>query len=935
MGDPTHLQKRVYYKNKRPRQFGRASVCGNLETRFNRTTVPPNINVMTASVKFIKLSRTLPGIVAALILTPQFITAQDFAPAALATGSTVTSETAVVDNPDGNYDQTTDIRFISATTFQATVTGSVSTGNYSYIKTGPTTGTLTYTSNYSEQGYFETETATIFLTFTNFGVGTLTSSGTYSGNNNGNAFNGSFTSTGTFTFNGPFISNVTDSSVAEDTSTEAIPFTVGDGQTAGGGLTVTRSSSNTTLVPLANVILGGSGNNRMVTITPVPNLSGTSIITLTVSDGTYTTSDTFLLTVVAVNDAPTISDVTDKQTNQATSTGAIPFTIGDIETAAGSLTVTRASSNTTLVPVAGIVLGGSGASRNVTITPAVGQSGSAIITLTVSDGVLTASDTFLLTVAAVNSAPTISNVTDKSTNEDTATTAIPFTVGDAQTAAGSLAVTRSSSNTTLVPLANVVLSGSDSSRTVTITPAPNQFGTSTITLTVSDGALTASDTFLLTVVSVNDAPTVSNVTDRPTNEDTSTGAITFTVGDVETAAGSLTVTRASSNTTVVPLANVVLGGSGASRTVTVTPVANQTGTSLITLNVSDGSLTATDTFLLTVVAVNDAPTISDVTNKSTNEDTAITAIPFSVGDIDTDPTSLVLSAGSSNLTLVPLDRISFGGSGASRTVSIAPAANQTGTSTITLSVSDGTLSTSDTFLLTVVAVNDAPTISDVTDKSTNKATSTGAIPFSIGDAETAPGSLTVTRASSNTNLVPLANIVLGGSGASRTVMVTPAANQTGMATITLTVSDGFLNASDTFVLTVVDGKSLAGWRQTYFQNPANSGNGADLNDFDKDGIVNLLEFALGTIPNDSASSIRLVSQTEMFGGQPYLTLTVPKPPGITGITYVVEVSSSLDRWASGAGNTTVITNDSTTLKVRDNTPAIGGRRYIRLKVTNP
>ena len=786
---------------------------------------------MTASVKFIKIPRALPGLFAALILAPQFTTAQDFAPAALATGSTVTSETAVVDNPDWNYDQTTDIRFTSATTFQATVEGSVSTGNYSYTKTGLTTGTLTYTSNYSEPGYFETETATVFLTFTNFGVGTLTSSGTYSGNYDGDAFNGSFTSTGTFTFNGPFISNVTDRSVAEDTSTGAIPFTVGDGQTAGGALTVTRSSSNTTLVPLASVMLGGSGNNRTVTITPAHNLSGTSTITLTVSDGTYTTSDTFLLTVVAVNDAPTISDVTDKQTNQATSTGAIPFTVGDIETAAGSLTVTRASSNTTLVPVAGIVLGGSGASRNVTITPAAGQSGSAIITLTVSDGSLTASDTFLLTVVAVNSAPTISNLTDKSTNEDTATTAIPFTVGDAQTAAGSLTVTRSSSNTSLVPLANVVLGGSDASRTVTITPAPNQFGTSTITLTVSDGTLTASDTFLLTVVSVNDAPTVSDVADRPTNEETSTGAITFTVGDVETAAGSLTVTRASSNTTLGPLANVVPGGSGASRTVTVTPAANQTGTSTITLSVSDGTLTASDTFLLTV--------------------------------------------------------------------------------------------------------NDAPTISDVTDKSTNKATSTGAIPFTIGDAETAAGSLTVTRASSNTTLVPLANVVLGGSGASRTVTVTPAANQTGTATITLTVSDGSLNASDTFVLTVVDGQSLAGWRQTYFQNPANSGDGADLNDFDKDGIVNLLEFALGTFPNDSASSIQLVSQTEMSGGQPYLTLTVPKPPGITGITYVVEVSGSLDGWASGAANTTVITNDSTTLKVRDNTPAIGGSRYIRLKVTNP
>ncbi len=101
--------------------------------------------------------------------------------------------------------------------------------------------------------------------------------------------------------------------------------------------------------------------------------------------------------------------------------------------------------------------------------------------------------------ANTNTPPTITNVTDKSTDEDTATSAIAFTVGDPETAAASLIVSRASSNISLVPLANVVLGGSGASRTVTITPAANQSGTTTITLTVSDGTLTASDTFVLTV----------------------------------------------------------------------------------------------------------------------------------------------------------------------------------------------------------------------------------------------------------------------------------------------------------------------------------------------------------------------------------------------------------------------------------------------------
>jgi formylglycine-generating enzyme required for sulfatase activity len=98
--------------------------------------------------------------------------------------------------------------------------------------------------------------------------------------------------------------------------------------------------------------------------------------------------------------------------------------------------------------------------------------------------------------------------------------------------------------------------------------------------------------------------------------------------------------------------------------------------------------------------------------------------------------------------------------------------------------------------------NSAPTISDIAAQTITAGNNTGAIAFTIGDAQTAAGSLTLSGSSSNTTLVPNANIVFGGSGANRTVTVTPASSQTGTATITVTVSDGSLSASDTFLLTV-------------------------------------------------------------------------------------------------------------------------------------
>ena len=208
-----------------------------------------------------------------------------------------------------------------------------------------------------------------------------------------------------------------------------------------------------------------------------------------------------------------------------------------------------------------------------------------------------------------------------------------MTLGDAETAAADLTLSASSSAQGLVPDANIVLGGSGASRTVTVTPASNQSGSATITLTVSDGAASTTDTFVLTVDAVNDAPTISDVSSLSTNEDTATSALAVTLGDAD--ADDLTLSASSSAQGLVPDANIVLGGSGASRTVTVTPASNQSGSATITLTVSDGTASSTDTFVLTVDAVNDAPTISDVSSLSTNEDTATSALAVTLGDVET------------------------------------------------------------------------------------------------------------------------------------------------------------------------------------------------------------------------------------------------------------------------------------------------------------
>jgi len=205
-------------------------------------------------------------------------------------------------------------------------------------------------------------------------------------------------------------------------------------------------------------------------------------------------------------------------------------------------------------------------------------------------------------------------------------------------------------------------------------------------------------------------------------------------------------------------------------------------------------------------AANQPPAISSIGNVFTSADTQVGPLAFIVGDAESPATSLTVSANSSDLNLFPLATIHFSGSASNRTITLNPATGQSGSAQITVSVSDGTAITSTSFQVTVVSLrpppNNPPTISAITNQYTPLNTATAPIPFTIADAETAASSLTVSGISSNQKLVPDANIVFGGSDANRTVVITPAKNQSGAVNITVAVSDGTDSTSNTFVLNV-------------------------------------------------------------------------------------------------------------------------------------
>ena len=290
----------------------------------------------------------------------------------------------------------------------------------------------------------------------------------------------------------PTITAVANQVIVEDTPTAALAFTVGDGQTAAASLVVTASSSNPSLVPNngAALALGGSGASRTMTVTPQPNANGQSTITLSVNDGLLTTTTSFLLTVTAVNDLPVVSAIAAQSINEDQSL-AVPFTISDVETAAASLSLQVSSTNTALVGGAGLVLGGSGANRTLTLTPAADQWGTSTITITVSDGTASVPSAFSFTVMAVNDPPVLSGVVPLVSTTTGVPTSFPVTVFDPDTSSGSLSLTGDSWNQTLLPNGGIAVAAQSSTATsrtfmVTLTPAAGQTGAGGVTLSASD-----------------------------------------------------------------------------------------------------------------------------------------------------------------------------------------------------------------------------------------------------------------------------------------------------------------------------------------------------------------------------------------------------------------------------------------------------------------
>jgi subtilisin-like proprotein convertase family protein len=687
----------------------------------------------------------------------------------------------------------------------------------------------------------------------------------------------------------PTITDIPNRVIGRNGTTGAIRFDVDDTETRAGLLTLTATSSDTSIVPVDNIVFGGVGNARTVTIKPQTNVSGVLTITITVADETgLTASDSFVLRVNTAPLAGVGGALAFNGTNYLDALAAIgnkgnfsvefwayaPSNAGPgtmVVQGSGANVFSVATDAAGMIQISGVWNTGVpfpfGGWHHVAVVKEISN------TRLYLDGVLSASRGSTLPFPASsprlfmgrNLASTANwrgsldevrvwdrarTVEEIATNRNTRITGAEpsltalwrldertgaaaldtssnalhgFSVGTplpAHTQAGVLFshyVTTEDTpihdvlqafdpdNDTLMftlvtpPLRGTVTLTDTNTGAFTYTPNANASGEDRFTFFVGDG-YAETDISLLTINIIPDtnAPSISFVGSQIIAEDTTLGPIAFTVDDIENVASNLTMSATSSNPSLVPATNIVFSGSESNRTFTLLPATNANGTVTISLIVSDGKLTATNSFVLTITPVNDAPfVIHTFTNQVVRRGQATPAQPFVIGDVDNSVDTLSAS-GFANPPL-PVVAVTVGGSGPDRTVSVVGSPTFSGLTTINIVVHDGALGTIPTF---TVLVNEPPSIAAIPNQSTLRSTPTKPIAINLFDVDNSPVQLTLAATSSNPLIVADNGFTFGGSGANRTLVITPLSGQVGAVTISIRASDGTFSSTNNFTLFV-------------------------------------------------------------------------------------------------------------------------------------
>jgi len=391
---------------------------------------------------------------------------------------------------------------------------------------------------------------------------------------------------------------------------------------------------------------------------------------------------TFDITVDAINDEPsftTLGDqVVDEDSGAHTVAGfATPAPGGGADESGQTFTYSVSNDNAGLFAVGPTI----DANGQLTYTLNSNVNGSATVTVSVTDsgdtpngGDDTSPDqTFDITVDAVNDEPSFTMLGDQTVDEDSgphtvAGFATPAPGGGADESGQTFTYNVSNDNAGLFAVGPAI----DANGQLTYTLNADAAGSATVTVSVTDSGGTPNggddtspdQTFDITVDAINDEPSFTTLGDQTVDEDSGPHAV---AGFATPAAGGGSDESGQTFTYSVSNDNAALFAVGpaidASGTLTYALTPDASGAATVTVSVTDsggtpngGDDTSPDqTFDITVIAVNDAPSVALSNTVTSLEETTLTTSSIKIADIVISDDSL----GTNNLTLSGADAASF------------------------------------------------------------------------------------------------------------------------------------------------------------------------------------------------------------------------------------------------------------------------------------
>ncbi len=501
-----------------------------------------------------------------------------------------------------------------------------------------------------------------------------------------------------------------------------------------------------------------------VFLSSIPNANGRMTLIITASSGTVNTSTEMVVVVTAVNDTPTLTIPTTNLTVTEDFSGINTLaTATDIDS--NTLTISVIESTTGVVSVTTSTTG-----AQVANMP--NANGVTTLTITVSDGFLSSMAQVVVTVTAANDTPMLSI--------PTASVTVSEDFSDASTIASATDIDGNTLTFSVTESTTGVVSVTTSVTGVSISSIASAIGRTTLSITVSDGSLSSTAQVVVTVTAINKAPTLTVSTSVLTRFENFQTVVPIFVTSTDTDGDALNISITESTTGVVRI--VAIPG-----TFLISSFVNVNGRTTLTITVSDGFLSSTAQVVVTVLAPNTAPTLTIPTAVLTVLE-GFTGARTVASATDVDGNTLTLSVTESTTGVI---RVTTSATG----VSVSSIPNVRGRTTLTITVNDGSLSSTAQVVVAVSAIVNTPTLTVSTTALTLSEDFSTVVPIFISSADADGNPLNISVVESTTGVVSLASYPTA-------ILISNIANANGQTTLTITASNSLLSLTSQVVVQV-------------------------------------------------------------------------------------------------------------------------------------